>query len=332
MNVLLISPNFFNYPKEICSELKKMGHKVDWFDDRPSTNSFVKAVIRINKSFISFYIKRYFKDMIKKIQNKKYDKVLIISGQSLSLSYEMIEELKIKQSQAEFILYQWDSLKNFPYIKTLKSLFNRCYSFDNNDVKLNEYLKFLPLFYTSLYENIGKEEKENYRYDVMFVGTAHPKKYKYISLMSKQLKEKFSKQYIYFFFPSKLVYIYRKLKNPEFKNAKFSDFNFNSLNEKQMIDLLKNSKCVLDSAQDGQDGLTIRVLETLGAKRKLITTNKNVKDYDFYCPENIYIYNGQFDFNDIFFNSNYRNIDEKIYRKYSLNSWLKILLGENNEF
>ena len=37
----------------------------------------------------------------------------------------------------------------------------------------------------------------------------------------------------------------------------------------EMNNVYEKSRCVLDSAQDGQLGLTIRVLEAIGAKRKL---------------------------------------------------------------
>ena len=328
MRILLISPNFFDYPEIICKELRNMGHEVDWYDDRPSTNNVIKAIIRIKKDIINKYIKKYFDSLMMEIQNKKYDKVLLISGQSLSFSAEMLEELRDNQRDAEFVLYQWDSLKNFGYIKGLKKYFDRCYSFDRTDVRDNEYLQFLPLFYSQKYENIGKKNLENYKYDVMFVGTAHPKKYKYINEMSNCLKDKYKNQFIYFFFPSRLVYIYRRLKSSEFKNAKYSEFHFTPINSLQMDELLEISRCVFDSAQDGQTGLTIRVLETLGAKRKIITTNNDVVNYDFYCPENIYVYDGKFDFNHPFFNNNYVAIDEKIYEKYSLKNWLSILIGE----
>ena len=46
--LLLIMPNFFDYPQAICEELEKMGgwgYEVDCFDDRPSTNGMVKAII-----------------------------------------------------------------------------------------------------------------------------------------------------------------------------------------------------------------------------------------------------------------------------------------------
>ena len=42
--LLLIMPNFFDYPQVICEELQKMGYIVDYFDDRPSTRSIIKAI------------------------------------------------------------------------------------------------------------------------------------------------------------------------------------------------------------------------------------------------------------------------------------------------
>lgn len=328
MNILLITPNFFDYPLQICDELRRMGHKVDWYDDRPSTNSIVKAVIRINKSFVNGIIRRYFSNIIHKISGRKYDIVLLISGQSLSFTEEMMNRLRMSQKQAKFVLYQWDSIKNFPYIKKIQKFFDRCYSFDPKDVRDNPNLKFLPLFYTKRYANIGAQKVYKYKYDCMFVGTAHPNKYRFIKEMSRKLFDVYKKQFIYFYFPSRLVYIYRKLLNPEFKDAKYSEFHFNPVEAEQMDKLLTQSRCVLDSAQQGQTGLTIRVLETLGAKRKLITANTDVRNYDFYCEENIYVYEGIIDMNAPFFVKPYKEIENRVYEKYSLNSWLKEIIGD----
>ncbi len=328
MEIMLISPDFFDYSVVICEELKAMGNSVDWYNDRPSSNSIVKALIRINRNLIGITIKRYFNKIMKNIGNKKYNKVIVISGQSFSFSEEMISELKNNQSQAEFVLYQWDSLSNFPYIERMQKYFERCYSFDRKDVEERSNLLFLPLFYNKRYESIGKKIVDEYQYDISFVGTAHPKKYRFIRKMSKQLEDIYRFQFIYFFLPSKLVYIYRKVKNPEYKKAKLSEFNFKPVSKEEMDKLISCSRCILDSAQDNQNGLTIRVIETLGAKRKLITTNKDIANYDFYREENIYIYDGKFDFNNTFFLQQYKELPKDIYEKYSINSWVRQLLGE----
>ena len=327
MKVLLIMPKFFNYPEIISEELNNMGYEVDFFDDRPSTNAWVKAMIRINKDIIKPYIKKYFDNIMKTISSKKYDFVLLISGQSLSFSENMIAKIKECQPQARFVLYQWDSQMNFPYIKRMQKYFDKCYSFDKTDVKETPQLRFLPLFYGRAYEEIGTKKRTDYKYDFCFIGTAHPKKYKFINMMSEQLKPVYPKQFIYFFFPSKIVYFYRKFKNKEFKKAKINEFHFTPLSSKEVHNIYEESRCVLDSAQASQVGLTMRVLEALGAKKKLITTNEDIKNYDFYRPENIYIYKDDVDLENIFFKESYKEIDRNIYEKYSLRNWLKELIG-----
>lgn len=319
-------PRFFNYPELISDELDNMGYEVDFFDDRPSTNAWIKAAIRFNKNMIHNYIKRYFNNVMMTVRNKSYDVVFLISGQSLSFSESMIEEIKAFQTKAKFVLYQWDSQTNFPYIKKVQKFFDKCYSFDRRDIKETPSLKFLPLFYSRIYEEIGMKNSKDYKYDFCFVGTAHPKKYKFINMMNEQLKKVYPSQFIYFFFPSPIVYFYRKVMNKELRNAKYSEFYYVPLKGKEMNDFYEASRCVLDAAQEGQLGLTIRVLESLGAKKKLITTNPDIVNYDFYKPENIYIYDGEIDLNNLFFKEEYKEVDKEIYEKYSLRNWLKEII------
>ena len=328
MKLLLIMPKFFDYPEIIVNELNEMGYEVDFFDDRPSTNDWIKAAIRINKNLIGTYIKKYFESVMKTVRNKKYDVVFLISGQSLSFSESMINEIKLCQKDAKFVLYQWDSQTNFPYIKQVQKYFDKCYSFDRRDIEETPSLKFLPLFYSRKYEEIGKRNNTNFKYDFCFVGTAHPKKYKFIKMMSEQLKSVYPNQFIYFFFPSPIVYFYRKIMNNELRKAKYNEFHYVPLKGKDMNDVYETSRCVLDSAQDGQLGLTIRVLEALGAKKKLITTNEDVINYDFYKPENIYVYEGKIDLENVFFTHEYKEVSKEVYEKYSLRSWLKEILED----
>lgn len=329
MKLLLIMPNFFDYPELIVAELNNLGYEVDYFDDRPSSNAWVKAIIRINKDFIHTYIKQYFNEIMKTIRNKKYDIVLLISGQSLSLSENMIADIKECQAKAKFVLYQWDSEKNFPYIRKIQKFFDVCYTFDRKDAEVTPKLRFLPLFYSRTYENIAKCNTKNYKYDFCFIGTAHPKKYKFIKMMSNQLKDIYPRQYIYFYFPSPIVFFYRKIMNKELRKAKYSEFHYTPLGGNDIIKIYESSKCVLDSAQAGQSGLTIRVIEALGANKKIITTNEDIINYDFYRPENIYIYKGYIDLNNIFFHTGYKEVRNDIYKKYSLNNWLKTVTEKN---
>ena len=60
----------------------------------------------------------------------------------------------------------------------------------------------------------------------------------------------------------------------------------------------------------------------IGARRKLITTNSNIKEYDFYHPANIFIVDRECPvIPDDFFKMDYQ-VNSDIYYKYSLDGWL----------
>lgn len=55
------------------------------------------------------------------------------------------------------------------------------------------------------------------------------------------------------------------------------------------LELVCRSRCLLDILQDGQQGVTLRMLEAMYLGKKLITNNPRVKEEEFYNPANIYI-------------------------------------------
>ncbi|MBR6124667.1 hypothetical protein IKQ19_13915 [Candidatus Saccharibacteria bacterium] len=328
--ILLIAPVFFNYYKEIIRELELQGYAVDYVCDAPSNSNISKALGRINKSFIRLFTKRYFnKKVLPYISGKKYDYVLVVGGMTFAFSANMVKIIKDMNPQAKFVLYQWDSEKNLPYSTSIHPYFDVRFSFDRYDCKRGSKYHFLPLFYTKMYEEIGQKTTDGkYDYDCSYVGTAHPLKYKNINDIAKALKSVWPKQFIYHYMPSKLKYIYHKLTAPEYKNAKLSEFKLDKIAPKQMMEVFEKSKCVLDSPQGGQTGLTIRTLECLGAKKKMVTSNADIKYYDFYDETNILIFEAgkPVDTNSPFFMASYKDLPKDLYEKYSLRSWLKNLL------
>lgn len=326
-NVLLIAPLFFNYYKEMIKELENMNYCVDYVCDAPSNSNLSKAVGRINKKLIKGQTKKYFfKKVIPFIKGKEYDYVLVIGGMTFSFTPEMMYQIKQMNQDATFCLYQWDSEKNLSYSTGIHKYFDRIFSFDLNDCNSKKIYKFLPLFYTNLYRSVGSKEKIDFKFDCSYVGTAHPQKYRDINDISAAVKSIMPKQFIYHYMPSKLKFIYQKVLAAEFKNAQLNEFEINKLSLEDMKTIMFESKCILDAPQAGQTGLTIRTIECLGAKRKLITTNKHIKKYDFYDERNIYVYDGIIDKDSVFFKQNYVDIPIEIYEKYSLESWLKAIL------
>ena len=84
------------------------------------------------------------------------------------------------------------------------------------------------------------------------------------------------------------------------------------------------SKCIIDIVQPGQTGLTLRPLEALFYKKKLITTNIEIQNYDFYKQENIFIW-GKDSISDLpaFLASPYKEVSNNIVLRYTINEWVK---------
>jgi hypothetical protein len=325
--ILFIAPKFFGYEIEIKKEMENMGAVVDYFDERPKNSTFMKAAIRLNmKKVVAKEIKEHYKKIIDKSKENKYDYVIMIVPETISENN--ILDIKNNQRNAEFILYMWDSIKNKKNSLNLMKYFDKVYTFDKTDLTISEKIKFRPLFYISDYEKIA--DKKSFEYDICFIGTAHSDRYQLLKNLEKQSLEKGLKVYYYFYFPSKILFLFRKLFDKNFKMAKYSDFVFKSLSKQEVIDIVAKSKAIIDIQHPKQTGLTMRTIEMLGAKRKLITTNKNIQEYDFYNENNIYIIDRENPKLNISIIENITfNINQEVYKKYSISSWLLDIIEIN---
>lgn len=57
----------------------------------------------------------------------------------------------------------------------------------------------------------------------------------------------------------------------------------------EVIQNVSASRAVLDITKEGQAGITLRPMEAMMLDKKLVTNNPNVKKYNFYNPDNIFI-------------------------------------------
>ena len=80
-----------------------------------------------------------------------------------------------------------------------------------------------------------------------------------------------------------------------------------------------------------QQGLTFRVFEAMGFRKKLITTNADIVNYDFYNANNIFVWTEDSkEIPDAFFETDYEELPEEIFKKYSLENWLKTIFSAQN--
>lgn len=91
---------------------------------------------------------------------------------------------------------------------------------------------------------------------------------------------------------------------------------------------VKSSKALLDLKLKEHNGLSFRFFEALKYEKKLITDNPDVKNYDFYNPENIFIIGEDSEENlNSFIENPYQEIPAEIKNKYSFENWFKTLIS-----
>jgi hypothetical protein len=318
--ILFIGPKTFGYEQEITKQLEKMGASVDYFDDRPFVSNIKKIILRIIPFVLRNEVFNYFQAIIDHAAIKQYDYVICIKLECFP--HKLLRQLRAEQPSAVFLFYAWDSFRNSPNAKKCLDIFDRVYSFDNVDADKYELIH-RPLFYIDKYKNITDQPKI---YDVVFVGSVHIHRYKFIKSFTNNLGSNLN-CYIFLYVPSKLLFVARKLLLfPTYGLSKSSEFKFSPLSQPEIIDLLGQTNIVLDFAFPSQDGLTMRSIEAFGARKKLITNNSNIRSYDFYNPENILVLD---DLNKIevipesFINTPYKPPDDDIYDRYSIDGWVK---------
>ena len=325
--ILYIGVSTFNYEQEIKLGLERLGASVDYYDERPANDFLTKVFLRLNlKTLIHSKIDKHYSNILNKSKNIKYDYVFIIKLETIDKN--ILEHLKENQKNATFILYLWDSIQNYKGKEKLLPLFDKAFSFDKTDTIKYNTLNFLPLFYIPLYE-IKPVKENSIEYDLCFFGTGHSDRYKIVKEIKKKTTKMNLKVYSFFYLQNKIIFWGRKLFDKKMQNAKISDFSFNSLTQNQLLDKILKSNVIIDIEHEGQVGLTMRTIEALGCHKKLLTSNKSIKDYDFYNENNICIIDRKnIKVEEDFFKKSYEELDKEIYSKYTLSNWLKTIFGD----
>lgn len=311
--ILFIGIGFYDYESIIRKKIENYGAIVDFYLEQPSYLSsglYGKIInkLKINQKNI---IKKYHKKILNETKIKKYDIVFVLKGENLTTDF--IKDLKLQQTNAIFIMYQWDSINRVSNALDMIPYFNKVYSFDRIDCEKYRNLQFRPLFFRESLE----KERLDYKYDLVFVGWLHADRMELIRKIENICKTKKFKAFIYLYTGIK-TYISFLLKKSS-QNLYIKPLDYSKVNECHT-----NTKVILDLPHPLQNGLTMRTIEAVGANKKLITTNEDIKNYDFYDEDNICILDKEnIDIEDDFFEKPYKQISKEIKNKYSLDSWIK---------
>lgn len=254
--------------------------------------------------------KSYFEDTD---PNKRFDYVVTICPDILDVgSMQYLKKISNKS-----IVYYWDGFDHFPKYKNTIEYFDDCFTFDPEDAKTYN-LKFLPNFY------FAEDRNTNPSTDLFFL-SSYDSRYPLIEKIVTTIENQNNNIKI------KVLQLPRNNKTPIPKPASNSiEIIEKAISFVETTALMKDTKIVLDIQKDIQRGLTFRVFEAMGLGKKLITTNTDIKNYDFYNPNNIFIWTeNTTNIPNDFLNTPYEELPEEIYKKYSQESWVKKILNLN---
>lgn len=319
MRILLIAPKFNGYYSDIVDELKRQSHEVDYFFDENYLKGACKYIAKYFIYYRSLMFDKYFKNEMMRVNHKHFDIILLIFG-GRCIEEKHIQEIKALHPEAKLIYYNWDSVKNFPNVLGFLHLFDERWSFDQNDCEKYGF-QFLPLFYCN--KKIAGEPI----YDVATIMGFSSNKAKSFALVKSKLPDniRMNQNLV---LPSKLSFFKNKVLHPRlFKGFKKNDFLYSSLSRDESYQVMANARAIIDCPLDGQNGLTIRTFEVLAQNRKLITTNSNVVNYDFYDSRNIFVINSDTGVIPISFFETPFIEKENVINSYSLPAFLKKLIG-----
>lgn len=317
--ILFFAPAFFGYEDKIVEKMKELGAVVDMYDVRSVTSARDRALLKVLPAFFTKKSQRYYEDIIDANTGKNYDYILIVKCDMTPEN--ILVRLKKEYPNAKMCLYLWDSIDNIPGVSKKFKYFDTLHSFDMKDCERYSELKFRPLFYAN--EFCKPYKKKQYKYDISFLGTIHSDRYLVIKKVKEFAKNKGLRSYWFCYLQSRFIYYVYKATKKEFANTKISDFSFVKKDSSEIASIVDDSKIILDIQHPKQSGLTMRTIEMIGMNKKLITTNKTIKNYDFYNPRNISV----IDRNNVvidseFLNSSYEPLSEELYHKYSLRNWI----------
>ncbi|TXF77219.1 hypothetical protein [Chryseobacterium sp.] len=271
----------------------------------------------------SFVLKKFFnnKNYKRNLQEQHRTESLMLSLSKLG-TYENILVINAEYFETHFIAelskhtenltgYHWDGLKRNPEIAEKIALFSRFFVFDKADADEEKNIFFLPNFYFDYPEDY---KKNHVNYDVLYIGTYMQERFSKLLAIRDSLRKIHLK--------SKILLISFDKKISKQHSSEGIEFSSQIIDYPENLELVKQSKTLLDLKLKDHNGLSFRFFEALKYEKKIITDNESVMNYPFYRPENIFIL-GLDPSSELerFISSPYEPISESIRKEYSFSNW-----------
>lgn len=247
---------------------------------------------------LELFNKSWYNSWINNISD--YSTIIVFATQD----YTFIQWIKANYPSVKIIMWYWNPAfrMGIPR-KDLYSLAD-IWSFDRDDCEKYD-MRFNSTFYFS---NILLPKKK-ILYDILFLGIDKGRR---VDLRLQE--EVFNKKGVSTYFhivPDK---------------GEYDKYKERSISYKDYLELVASSKAILDIKPLNQEGLTLRPMEALFFKKKLVTTDSTIVNESFYNSRNIFVLGiDSIELLTEFLNTPYLDVENEVLEYYDFCNWLKRL-------
>lgn len=273
---------------------------------------------RFERSKIATYIRELWFKLGLPFAEKWYNKKLTDRKETMvvldaMMNRKFLKWLAQKNPEAKLIFWYWNKItEKKVQPDELKEAGYEVWTF--NELDRDKYhLKLNDTYYCrTYYEDVNQVSEEQEKYDVIFVG-----KDKGRMAFVDDLKKKNPQLKWYLHITANHFY-------ERWKNARYQK----NISYKENLELQKKSRAILEIVPSGSHGLTMRTMDALNQKKKLITNNPYVKTQEFYNENDFLVIDENTRANEIerFMEKEYMDIEPDIVAYFSFEQWIERFL------
>lgn len=268
--VLVISPSFFGYERDIVEAFERRGLATDFIDERPSNSAVAKAVFRVSPRSLRRSVDRYYRAFVDQGFTRNRRLVLVIKGEVVPDWF--LDAIRRDSPDAVFVFYTFDSVANSGNFLSLAHVFDHLFSFQAETVNLEKPFRLKHLFYGPEFAPLPGTAAR--RYGIAFVGTLHSDRFRFV----RRIAAGFPTSFTYFYAQARWFFLAKRIIDRRYRGVRNSDVSFAKLGRHEVAEVFRNSHAVLDMQHEKQSGLTMRTFEAIASGAYLVTTNPFVAE------------------------------------------------------
>lgn len=318
MKITIISYDYWGYDAHIAKALQELGQDAVHISlgEVGYKNPWERIKNFLYKNLLGKNLKKHKREkhLFDTLERRGLqDNILIINPELFSAKCHE----KIKKYARCYTAYLYDSVAQNP-VEHLLNEFDKVFSFDKQDC---EKFGFTPITNFNYLNFPAQAPAISPKYDLVYLSSFDER----IAVLKRVIGQ-FPALHLSYLatIVGKKSWIKKLLCFLRFSNQKCHiTYKIQKIPHAKLPEYYSQGKVILDLVRSEQCGLSFRIFEAMALQRKIITNNLQVKKYDFYHPNNIFVLEENLKIDPDFFTTPYQELPQEIYQKYTIENWIK---------